>query len=177
MPSCTRNSRIGAGRMPAMRTLRLQQMKGLAMSENHESPRRPSPKGESTPPTRPNTNRPRAPLIALCAVVMVILLSGCPSTNVEDCTPYKCNPNAGYPFIGDPPRPTNCNSGTTESDGPRPACCASEDEFGFPSMPANGMEFPHLDPNAFDVDQERMVFPNIEPHQFGQTPEGGEGRP
>jgi len=39
------------------------------------------------------------------------------------------------------------------------------------------MEFPHLDPNAFDVDQERMVFPNIEPHQFGQTPEGGEGRP
>jgi len=72
------------------------------MPENPESPGRPLPRGESTPPTRPKTNRPWAPLIALCAVMVVILLSGCASPSVGDCDPYKYDPNTGYPFVGGP---------------------------------------------------------------------------
>jgi hypothetical protein len=61
-----------------------------------------------TSPATTNTNRSLALLLALAALLVVIISSGCASTNVEDNDPYRYNPNTGYPFIGGPfdhPRP------------------------------------------------------------------------
>lgn len=78
------------------------------MPNNSKSPAGSLHKDRNTLPAKPKANRPRAPLMVLGAVLVVIVLNGCASTNVEDCDPYKYNPNTGYPFIGGPfdhPRP------------------------------------------------------------------------
>jgi len=78
------------------------------MPKNHESPGRPSPKGETTPLTRANINQRWAPLIALCAAKLMLVLSGRASTNFDEDNQYGFNPTTGYPFIGgrfDRPRP------------------------------------------------------------------------
>lgn len=72
------------------------------MLDSNRSPKKSSLKGRNTPPAKPNANRPRAPLVVLGAVMLVIVLSGCASTNVEDYDSLKYNPNTGYPFIGGP---------------------------------------------------------------------------
>ena len=55
-----------------------------------------------TSPATTNAKRSLAPLLPLAALLVVIISSGCASTNVEDSDPYKYNPNTGYPFIGGP---------------------------------------------------------------------------
>lgn len=63
---------------------------------------------EYTSRTDSNANRSLAQLLALSAILVLLVASGCASTNVDDSDPYKYNPNTGYPFIGGPfdhPRP------------------------------------------------------------------------
>jgi len=41
-------------------------------------------------------------LATVAALLLVLLMSGCASTNWNDGDPYKYNPQTGYPFIGGP---------------------------------------------------------------------------
>ncbi len=72
------------------------------MPNNNKSPAEPLPEDGNTLPSKPKASRPCAPLMALGAVLVVIVLNGCASTNAEANDPYKYNRNTDYPFTGGP---------------------------------------------------------------------------
>ncbi|MDQ1390887.1 MAG: hypothetical protein QOF56_4341 [Acidobacteriaceae bacterium] len=49
-----------------------------------------------------SSRSPIVPLATLAALLLIILMSGCASTNLDDSDPFKYNPNTGYPYIGGP---------------------------------------------------------------------------
>jgi hypothetical protein len=73
------------------------------MLDSNKSPKKSSLKGRNTPPAEPNPDRLRDRLVVMGTIILMIPLTGCASTGVQDADPLQYNPNTGYPAVGGPP--------------------------------------------------------------------------